>query len=61
MEDITIWNVLFLVAYFLPTAVATYREHRNWWPVFLLNFLLGWTGIGWIAALIWSTSAQKPA
>jgi hypothetical protein len=30
------------------------------WPRMLLNLLTGWTGIGWIAALVWAT-ARKPA
>jgi hypothetical protein len=44
--------------YFAPSIVAARRGHRNKTPIFLLNLFLGWTLIGWVAALIWSTTAQ---
>jgi len=45
--------------YFLPTLVA--HNKRCFLGVFLLNFFLGWTVIGWFAALIWAlTSNQRP-
>ncbi|MGI9565314.1 superinfection immunity protein [Pseudomonas fulva] len=43
--------------YFLPTIVAAIRHHQNRVSIMLLNLLLGWTGLGWLAALIWSASA----
>lgn len=43
-----------LAVFFLPTIIAVARHHRNTLAIFLVNFFLGWTGIGWIAALIWS-------
>jgi hypothetical protein len=46
--------IISLVLYFLPTIIAVVRHHRNTLGVFLLNFFLGWTFIGWIAALIWA-------
>jgi len=46
--------VITLVIYFLPTVIAVLRHHRNALAVFLVNFFFGWTGIGWIIALIWS-------
>jgi hypothetical protein len=42
------------VLYLLPTLVASRRGHPNAGPIAALNLLLGWTGVGWIAALIWS-------
>jgi ribosomal protein L40E len=48
---------IFLVAlYFLPTLIAAVRNHHNFTPVLLVNLLLGWTVIGWVVALIWSSS-----
>ena len=39
---------------FAPTIIAFKRNHgRKWW-VLALQLLLGWTGIGWIAALVWA-------
>jgi hypothetical protein len=28
--------------------------------IFLLNLLLGWTALGWIAALVWSFTEVRP-
>ena len=39
---------------FLPFIVALLRKHPQKVPIFLLNLLLGWTGIGWVVALIWA-------
>lgn len=51
--------LLILIAiYFLPSIVAFNRSHRNRWPITILNFFLGWTLIGWVAALVWSATNQ---
>jgi hypothetical protein len=46
--------IISLALYFLPTIIAMVRHHRNTLGVFLLNFFLGWTFLGWVAALIWA-------
>lgn len=51
--------ILALVVYFIPGAVANVRKHHNYNAILLLNLLLGWTLIGWLAALIWSVTAVK--
>lgn len=43
-----------LAIYFIPTIVAFMRGHRNRVAILLTNLFLGWTGLGWIVALIWS-------
>ncbi len=46
--------VVFLVAlgfYFLPTIVAMSRKVTNTGSVFVINFFLGWSLIGWVVAL----------
>ncbi len=48
--------ILSLVLYFLPTIIALLRGHRNALAIFLLNFFLGWTFIGWVVALVWSAT-----
>jgi hypothetical protein len=40
--------------YFLPAIVARKRNHRNTVAIFVLNLFLGWTLIGWVAALVWA-------
>jgi T4 superinfection immunity protein len=46
--------------YFLPAANAYWRGHHNAEPILIINLLLGWTFIGWVAALAWSSSATVP-
>jgi Superinfection immunity protein/zinc-ribbon domain len=45
--------------YFLPTIVAAARNKRNLLGIFLVNFLLGWSVIGWIVALVWAVSTER--
>ena len=52
-----VWWILGLIFYFIPTIIAIKRDHPNKVAIILLNFLLGWVGIGWIGALIWSVLA----
>ncbi|MGQ0624229.1 MAG: superinfection immunity protein [Sporichthyaceae bacterium] len=40
------------VGYLLPWAVAANRGLRNSASIFWLNLLLGWTGVGWVVALV---------
>jgi hypothetical protein len=42
--------------YFIPSIIANNRNHRQFTAIFLLNLLLGWTFIGWVAALIWAVT-----
>lgn len=49
--------VLLLVGHFLPSIIALARGHHNGFAIFLTNLLLGWTVIGWVIALIWSTTS----
>jgi hypothetical protein len=50
--------VAFAALYFAPTYAAARRAHPNRVGIFLLNLLLGWTVIGWIAALLWAITVQ---
>jgi len=44
---------LFGVAiYFLPSLIAAARHTHNAMGIFLFNLFLGWTGIGWVIALL---------
>jgi len=40
------------VFYMLPWAIAATRSKRNIAPIVLINIFLGWSLIGWIAAMI---------
>jgi hypothetical protein len=38
------------------------RDHRQWLAIVVLDLLLGWTLVGWVAALVWACTADtKPA
>jgi T4 superinfection immunity protein len=50
----TMEYLLVLVLYFFPAWLANYRYHRNTLAILILNLCLGWTALGWIAALIWA-------
>lgn len=49
-----------ILLYFLPSLIAWHRWHRNANAIVILNFLLGWTLVGWVAALIWAVYEEKP-
>ncbi len=41
-------------AYFLPSIVAASIGHPRSNAIFLVNLLGGWSGVGWIAAFVWT-------
>jgi hypothetical protein len=51
--------ILLVALYFLPWIVAYQRDHYQCNSIALLNLFLGWTFIGWVAALVWSVSALR--
>lgn len=62
--DYSMFQLIILLAvavfvYFIPNWIASARNHHNADAIFMTNLLLGWTAIGWIAALIWSLTAVR--
>ena len=47
------------VLYFIPALIARSREVQHTIALFALNLLLGWTLIGWVAAIIWAFRGGK--
>jgi len=47
-------SIVCLWIYFLPAYLAFKKDHPNRWPIFILNFLFGGTGIAWLGCLIWA-------
>jgi len=45
--------------YFVPTMIAGARKHHQGGGILALNIFLGWTLIGWIAALVWACAATE--
>jgi hypothetical protein len=49
-------NTFLWAFYFVPSLIAWSRKHRSLSAIIALNILLGWTGLGWIGAFVWSLS-----
>ena len=45
--------------YFLPSIIASKREHHNTLAIVMLNIFGGVVGIGWLVALVWSCTVVK--
>ncbi|MFM0225110.1 superinfection immunity protein [Paraburkholderia dipogonis] len=43
-----------LMLYLAPAMIADARERKDAFAVTMVNILLGWTVIGWFAALVWA-------
>jgi hypothetical protein len=57
LEDWAIAIVpLFLVAYLTPVFIAVLRKHRFTTAIGLINLALGWTVVGWVAAIVWAVN-----
>ena len=50
--------LLIVLIYMLPSLIAYSREHPRRQDIAVLNILLGWTLIGWIAVFLWASLAQ---
>ncbi len=46
--------------YVLPTMLAWVRKSRRRWKITAINLLLGWTVIGWIAAMVMTYVYEPP-
>lgn len=56
MDSIIILLFVFWL-YFLPTIAGWRKRHSE--AIFYLNLFLGWTFIGWVAALIWAAADER--
>ncbi len=48
-----------LLFYFAPTFVANIYRHKNLPALVTFNFFLGWSGIGWVLALVWALIKEQ--
>ncbi|NTW51699.1 MAG: superinfection immunity protein [Chlorobiaceae bacterium] len=53
-------TLAFWGVYFIPSVIAFWRNHRSKAAILALNILLGWTGLGWIGAFVWSLAYTGP-
>ncbi len=52
------WLFVALALYFIPLIVAQVRRHNNIIAIAVLNTILGWTFLGWLAALLWALNSD---
>lgn len=52
---------LTIVMNLFPIVIAVNRRHPNTLPISLESLPLGWTCVGWIAALAWSVAVFEPS
>ena len=45
-----------LLIYMVPTLVAIGRKHSRTKMIALVNIFVGWSVVGWIAAMVWTFS-----
>jgi hypothetical protein len=50
--------VLGALVYLLPTGLALYRDCRSVAWIALVNVFLGWTVLGWFAAMGWAAAGK---
>lgn len=49
-----ITSIVVVTLYLLPFIVAKERKHKQIDALLAANILTGWTGIGWVACMIWA-------
>lgn len=52
--------VVLVLLYVLPTMLAWSRRSSRRWKVTAVNVLLGWTLIGWVAAMVMTFAYEAP-
>ena len=49
-----------IALYFLPAIIAKVQGKRTTAAIFVLTLLTGWTGLGWIVAVVWAFVPDAP-
>jgi uncharacterized membrane protein len=52
--SVFIFFLVCFILYFFPSIMAIKKNHNNLAGIMILNVFLGWTLVGWVAAMIWS-------
>lgn len=45
--------------YFIPSTIAYHRRHHRYGTILLLNLVFGWTGLGWLALVLYAALSEK--
>jgi hypothetical protein len=56
---IVILPVASFIIYFYPSIIAYRRANRNITGILIVNFVFGWTLLGWVGALVWAVYEDK--
>src|ERR1035438_7011294 len=52
LPEASMAGLIGVAIYFAPSLIAAARHTHNATGIFMLNLFLGWTGIGWVIALL---------
>jgi hypothetical protein len=52
------WHIVVLLLYFAPSFVAWRRKVKATAGVVIVDVFLGWTFVGWVAALVWASIGE---
>jgi Superinfection immunity protein len=53
------WIIVgFVTLYFVPAIVAFSRKHNSKVAILVVNFVFGWSLVGWVIALIWACTGN---
>jgi hypothetical protein len=59
---VAIWLTILATLWLLPTIVAVRRHVRHVGSIAVINIFLGWTFVGWVAALALATrTVERPS
>lgn len=58
MITIVVVAVMSIILFLLPAWIAYARNHRQRMAIAVLNIIGGWTGLLWLAALVWSLTSD---
>ncbi len=56
---IYLFVVVYILLYFIPSMVAFTKSRQNFASIFALNLFLGWSVLGWVAALVWALKTKS--
>ena len=57
---ISVMVIITVAVYILPTLLAWKRQSSRRWRITFVNLLLGWTFVGWIAAMVMTFAYEPP-
>jgi len=49
----------FIVFYFIPGLIAACRDCKSKSWILMINLFFGWSGLAWVACLIWAICGEK--